>query len=83
MDAPEVSIKESLISLLNNISKSDGQAVVASMEKLDALLAEHGNTLDPQLKHFMQNRSYPKALAYLGGETPVRGTCAPKVKPIQ
>jgi len=46
-------------------------------------LAEHGNTLDPQLKHFMQNRSYPKALAYLGGETPVRGTCAPKVKPIQ
>jgi hypothetical protein len=81
MHTSEVHIKESLISLLTGISKSDGAVVISSMEKLDALLIEHKDTLVPQLKHFMQNRSYAKALAYLGGETPVKGTCAPKHKP--
>jgi hypothetical protein len=78
----EAYIKEYLILLLTGISNSDGSAVTHSMEKLDALLQEQGNTLHPQLKHFMQNRSYAKALAYLGGEIPAKGTCAPKHKVV-
>ena len=38
------------------------------MAELDALLAAHRATLHPQLVHFLEGRSYAKALLWLGVE---------------
>jgi len=68
--AMESHIKASLISLLDGIKRSDGAVIAREMARLDDLLAESraAGGLHPQLDHFLGNRSYAKALAYLGGE---------------
>ena len=63
----EVKIKEALIQLHVGITNSDGVAVSAALNQIEALLAAHGAALHPQLQHFLEGRSYAKALAYLGG----------------
>jgi len=63
----ETQIKESLISLLDGISRSDGKAITTEMARLDELLAAGKASLPAQLRHFLERRSYAKALAYLGG----------------
>jgi len=74
----EIQIKSSLISLLDAIKRSDGAMIAGEMERLDGFLA-HGRAddlLHPQLEHFLQNRSYAKALMFLGGETDIPvGAC--------
>jgi translation initiation factor 1 len=62
-------IKESLISLLTGIKNSDGPAVDRHMRRLDEILAANRGSLHPQLAHFLERRSYAKALTFLGGET--------------
>lgn len=64
---PETKIKAALISLHAGIKDSDGAAVSAALAELEALLAAHRDQLHPQLRHFLEGRSYAKALAYLGG----------------
>ena len=72
----EIQIKESLSALLAAIKAADGQVVAAQMEKLDRFLEQGGSTLHPQLVHFLQNRSYAKAMMFLGGETDIPvGAC--------
>lgn len=69
-------IKESLTSLLNGISAANGPAIAAEMERLDAFLLGGRAKMHPQLAHYLQNRSYAKALAWLGGEVNLTaGTC--------
>ncbi|HTO03165.1 MAG TPA: hypothetical protein VL069_05650, partial [Opitutus sp.] len=65
----ETEIKHALTTLLDAIKSADGQAVAAQMEKLDELLEKGRPRLHPQLIHFLQNRSYAKAVMFLGGET--------------
>lgn len=64
---PETKIKAALISLHAGIKDSDGAAVSAALAELEGLLAVHRDQLHPQLRHFLEGRSYAKALAYLGG----------------
>ena len=74
----EPQIKASLISLMDAIKRSDGAAIVAGMERLDGYLSRGRaeNSLHPQLEHFWEKRSYPKALHFLGGETDIPvGAC--------
>lgn len=72
----EAQIKASLISLLSAIRNSDGQTVASEMAKLDEYLARGRPGLSPQLVHFLENRSYAKALMLLGGETDIpTGRC--------
>jgi hypothetical protein len=69
-------IKASLISLLSAIKNSDGQTVASEMAKLDEYLERGRPGLHPQLVHFLENRSYAKALMFLGGETNIPvGVC--------
>ena len=68
----ETQIKESLISLLAAIKAADGAGVARAMAQLDDALARGRDTLHPQLVHFLGNRSYAKALTFLGGETLMR-----------
>jgi hypothetical protein len=65
----ETQIKESLISLLAAIKTADGQVVADEMARLEDWLERGRAGLHPQLVHFLENRSYAKALKFLGGDT--------------
>lgn len=72
----ETQIKTSLNALLTAIKASDSQTVADEMAKLDDFLERGRPGLHPQLVHFLQNRSYAKALMFLGGETDIPvGVC--------
>lgn len=67
----ETQIKTSLNALLAAIKSSDGQIIADEMAKLDDFLAHGRVSLHPQLVHFLENRSYAKALMFLGGESDI------------
>ena len=71
MTPMETQIKDSLITLLDAIKASNGTVVVDQMEKLDRFLSEGRATLHPQLVHFLEKRSYAKAVMFLGGESDI------------
>jgi len=72
----EIEIKRSLDALMAAIAASEGQVIASEMAKLDDFLAKGHGTLHPQLLHFLQNRSYAKALMFLGGESDIPvGVC--------
>ncbi len=64
---PETNIKAALIVLHDGIKNSDGPAISRSLGELEDLVKAHRPSLHPQLVHFLEGRSYAKALAYLGG----------------
>jgi hypothetical protein len=75
----ENEIKASLQTLLSGIKAADGPTVAVEMEKLDGYLQAGRATLHPQLIHFLQNRSYAKAVMFLGGESDIPvGICGGK-----
>ncbi len=72
----EKQIKDALQALLDAIKASDGQTIADSMVKLDDYLERGRPGLHPQLVHFLENRSYAKALMFLGGESDIPvGVC--------
>ena len=72
----ETEIKSALIALLAGINARDNQVVTMEMARVDDLLGRFRATLHPQLVHFLQNRSYAKAVMFLGGETNIPvGAC--------
>lgn len=72
----ENEIKQSLTALLAGIKTGDATVVGAEMTRLDDFLERGRETLHPQLVHFLQNRSYAKAVMFLGGETDIPvGAC--------
>ena len=64
----ETDIKAALIRFNAGIKRADGAAVSAALNDVEALLAARRNELHPQLVHFLEGRSYAKALAWLGGD---------------
>lgn len=72
----ETQIKAALNALLTAIKTSDGQGITDEMTRLDDYLAQGRAGLHPQLVHFLENRSYAKALMFLGGESDIPvGVC--------
>ncbi|WP_255558845.1 hypothetical protein [Horticoccus luteus] len=72
----EIKIKDALAALFAGIARGDGAVVMMETTKLDDLLANHRAALHPQLRHFLEGRSYAKALMFLGGETDIPvGAC--------
>ena len=63
----ENEIKGSLIKLMDAIKAANGTAVLAAMTELDKMAAAHQASLHPQLVHFLERRSYDKALQFLSG----------------
>ncbi|MBK1876372.1 hypothetical protein [Pelagicoccus mobilis] len=73
----ETQIKESLLKLQSSIDGADGAGIRESMAEIDTALKEHRREIDAQLKHFLKNRSYIKALMYLNGESDIpKGKCS-------
>jgi hypothetical protein len=60
-------IKAALIRFTDGIKNSDASAISAALNEVETLLAGHRPELHPQLVHFLEGRSYAKALAWLGG----------------
>jgi hypothetical protein len=72
----EPQIKASLVTLLNGIQHADGIVIAEEMARLDGFAEQGKLSLHPQLVHFLQRRSYAKALMFLGGETDIPvGAC--------
>jgi hypothetical protein len=65
----ETEIHDALLALNAGIAKADGSAIAAQTARLDELLARHRGALHPQLAHFLERRSYAKALAWLEANT--------------
>ena len=69
-------IKAAIVALLAAIKAGDGQSVAEEMARLDDFLGQGRLVLHSQLVHFLENRSYAKALMFLGGETDIPvGAC--------
>ena len=67
----ESQIKTTLAALLAAINSADGAAVANGLTRLDDLVAAAPpGSLHPQLAHFLERRSYAKALAWLDGGGP-------------
>jgi hypothetical protein len=64
----ETNIRSTLEVLLNDIAHGRGEAVGLGIEKLDGYVQASRTQLHPQLVHFLVNRSYAKALLFLGGD---------------
>lgn len=74
--AAETQIKAALMSLFDGISRADANAILTGTETLDGLLAANRGTLHPQLRHFLEGRSYAKALMFLNGDNEIpAGVC--------
>lgn len=72
----ETEIKTSLRCLLDAISQADGPTIAAETSRLDDLVARGRTGLHPQLVHFLERRSYAKALMFLGGGADIpAGNC--------
>lgn len=72
----ETQIKESLTKLKDAIAQADATQIKQSMAFVDGALVENRSELDPQLKHYLKNRSYMKALAFLQDEKDIpKGRC--------
>lgn len=77
----ETDIRTTLQALLDDIAQGRGDTVVAAMERLDGYVVAGRGQLHPQLVHFLENRSYAKALMFLGGETDIPvGRCGGKAE---
>lgn len=72
----ETQIKASLNALLAAIKTADGQIIADEMARLDDFVLRGRAGLHPQLVHFLENRSYAKAVMFLGGESDIPvGVC--------
>ena len=80
----ETQIKDSLVALLAGIKAGDGQTITSEMVRLDDFVAHGRAGLPAQLVHFLESRSYAKALMYLGGDTNIPvGVCGGKAAPAK
>lgn len=73
---PEERIKESLQALMEAITRADGNAIGERMAEVEGLTSQSRQNLHPQLVHFLERRSYAKALQFLGGASSIpTGSC--------
>lgn len=69
-------IKEALIDLTEGMKEPDTSRMLSSMERLDALREEAEGRVHPRLIHFLEQRSYMKALQFLSvDEDAAAGGC--------
>ena len=67
-------IRESLLAIISPNDKGHTDLVVA-LRKLDETVQQKGTEMNPRLRHFLENRSYEKALLWIEGGEPEKGVC--------
>jgi hypothetical protein len=75
-DELAAALRERLAIIGDDDSRRDpekhGARLRAASEKIDNLAAALPEPINPQLAHFLQRKSYDKALEFLEGRTPSR-----------
>lgn len=66
---------KSSLRLITNPKDAKPGELIREINLLDEMLNQNASNLDPRLRHFLQNRSYEKALIWLEGEEPEKGVC--------
>ncbi|HAU59205.1 MAG TPA: hypothetical protein DCW45_02440 [Opitutae bacterium] len=66
---------KSSLRLITNPKDAKPGELIRELKLLDEILNQNASQLDPRLRHFLQNRSYEKALIWLKGEEPEKGVC--------
>ncbi|MDA0344065.1 MAG: hypothetical protein O2908_07880 [Verrucomicrobia bacterium] len=66
---------KSCLEVITNPKDAKPEEFRQTLARLDVLVSEQKQTLHPRLRHFLENRSYQKAVIWLAGETPEKGTC--------
>lgn len=59
------SLKKLLTQITDRSGDFDSEGFVKTLKELDAYFEEHKDSLSPKMKHYLENRGYTKALAYL------------------
>lgn len=65
-------LTESLKAVTGRPQASNGPGLREALDTLDRLLRQEGESMHPQLRHFLERRSYTKALEFLdanGGDS--------------
>jgi len=66
---------KSSLRLITNPKEAKSGELLNALKKLDECLNDRSNEIHPRLFHFLKNRSYQKALIWINGGEPVKGTC--------
>lgn len=67
-------VLQSLRIIVNPGSVGSGD-LASAIRSLDEVLGDEEKELPGRLRHFLENRSYTKALIFLEGGEPEKGTC--------
>ena len=61
-------IRENLIAIVEEAGSGDSAKIISAAKQLDTVARERGSELEPRLAHFLERRSYQKALEFLRRE---------------
>jgi len=78
MNSTEQAILEALLELDATVKNPGGgpkPSLAPLLARLDRLAAQLPPGSDPELRHFLEQRSYEKALIQLRGDRAASGTC--------
>jgi hypothetical protein len=67
-------IRKSLRAIVSPV-KDEKPDLVSALRNLDDIVSNQPGDLHPKLRHFLQNRSYEKALLWIEGGTQENGIC--------
>ena len=66
---------KSSLHLITNPKEAKPGELLNALQKMDEVLNDRRTEIHPRLLHFLQNRSYQKALTWIDGGETERGTC--------
>lgn len=61
-------LEEKLIIIVEQSAVHSPEVLLDAIDSLDKILNENRNSIHPRLAHFLQRRSYGKALAWVRGD---------------
>ena len=66
---------ENCLKVITNPADAGPGDLLGALQKLDQVVKQSQDDIHPRLRHFLENRSYQKALVWLEGDTPEKGVC--------
>ncbi len=73
--AIEQDLRQALADFIQVSATRDAGQISAALGRIEALRQQLGSAGDPHLRHYLDNRSYQKALEFLTGLEPEKGDC--------
>lgn len=75
----EATLEPLLIRIVEGAAATPAGEILEATRRLDALLEEHRASLHPRLRHFLERRSYRKALDFIrSGGVSGKAHCPPE-----